>query len=916
MEKSGKEKEEPTGSLADKLKKSAAQKRTMSRFARTNAAQRKREVRVISEQSVTDALQSVDSREQALDDYLTRTLLKKRLVDILRDLVNLDFLPKNPYEFIIPSLREQEIQAELAGKRVTGLLNRIMPSLPASQYITNIRDNFDHFGSPILLKQIDVDALDDLNEALRGPSGVMVDYVTGEFGGKGKEPHVKAFTCLCAPTIFYGNILPYIDTICLNHDYFVTAKKFDEACKSFANEVIRNIFEFKNGGNTISSGVYVVQAPKTRDGVGEPKLWNYHEIQTSRQSFIKNVKDAVTGHRAIYVKGMVWLTLGANHGFVKAAAKLAAQNAQGDSSKEDDGAKKKKIVGKSLLARAALKQQEAQTAQIKREAKKRAQGCFYSVRKKYIFHFKDATSTDDDEKKTNQNSAIGFKLMGKYKYEALATGVYEKRQHAEFYASAWGGPKPGEQSYNSLIKQLKHDLIQEIAHCHNDGDWVAMYEKLLLIIVWNEGSEAALLSQIFNSMVGIMRQLSIEARTMRDVLSRCLKSSDELSKFSSLLLKQYSVFYLRVSKLIGGTAIAESLEASSGGASSSILASLKLMMRSRLARTVDESSKRLKLEASSVRNLDALSRTFRVIELSIAADAIPLFQGVQNLVAKTVRMANKTAAGKNKEIGKGKASAVDKERAKKQKKKAQEKENEEQHRMVIDVAAETRKYRSSNKFPTKVLREATVMQFLVDARVDTTIEHMYQQLLSEPLYPNPYPKVTIILQSAWARQEFWQRSDKDMVSELSSAQAMLATKDPLYRLEDGDSMSNTEGKENIHSGLPYTYIIRGGDQSAVWGTLASVRIADPKNLCMLYKCLGELKNRTDVSQHVRGNKEQICTGLAGRTALEFRISSHDESLPSFIECHEHYIITGPQARTAVSLFLSSFKKWQRNCYNF
>jgi hypothetical protein len=77
-----------------------------------------------------------------------------------------------------------------------------------------------------------------------------------------------------------------------------------------------------------------------------------------------------------------------------------------------------------------------------------------------------------------------------------------------------------------------------------------------------------------------------------------------------------------------------------------------------------------------------------------------------------------------------------------------------------------------------------------------------------------------------------------------------------------------------------------------------------------------LKNRTDVSQHVRGNKEQICTGLAGRTALEFRISSHDESLPSFIECHEHYIITGPQARTAVSLFLSSFKKWQRNCYNF
>ena len=260
--------------------------------------------------------------------------------------------------------------------------------------------------------------------------------------------------------------------------------------------------------------------------------------------------------------------------------------------------------------------------------------------------------------------------------------------------------------------------------------------------------------------------------------------------------------------------------------------------------------------------------------------------------------------------------AAQKARKEKKDKKIAEEKKQQDDKMVVNVSIETRKFKQSNKFPSKVLREATVMQYLVDSRVDTTIEQMYQQLLSEPLYPNPYPRVTIILQSAWARQEFWQRSDKDMVSELSSAQAMLATKDPLYRLEDDDSMSNTEGKENIHSGLPYTYIIRGGDQSAVWGTLASVRIADPKNLCMLYKCLGELKNRTDVSQHVRGNKEQICTGLAGRTALEFRISSHDESLPSFIECHEHYIITGPQARTAVSLLLSSFKKWQRNYYNF
>lgn len=104
-------------------------------------------------------------------------------------------------------------------------------------------------------------------------------------------------------------------------------------------------------------------------------------------------------------------------------------------------------------------------------------------------------------------------------------------------------------------------------------------------------------------------------------------------------------------------------------------------------------------------------------------------------------------------------------------------------------------------------------------------------------------------------------------------------------------------------GMPYTYIARGGNDSAVYGTLSSIRVADPKNLCQLWSVLPELKNQTDISQHVRNNKEEICTSLVGRTALEFRIAAHDEALPSFIECHEHYIITGTQQRTAIRLFV-------------
>jgi hypothetical protein len=198
---------------------------------------------------------------------------------------------------------------------------------------------------------------------------------------------------------------------------------------------------------------------------------------------------------------------------------------------------------------------------------------------------------------------------------------------------------------------------------------------------------------------------------------------------------------------------------------------------------------------------------------------------------------------------------------------------------VLNVAEETRRYKKTNKFPPKVLREATVMQYMIDARVDLTFEQMYQQLLLEPLYPNPFPRVTIILQSAWARHEFWNRSDADMEKELLVVKPEIA---------------NTKA---------FTYIARGGNSSEVFGTLAAVRIADSKKLCALYKALPELRNNTDVSSFKKSNKEQICTGFAGRTALEFRVAQHDEDLPSFIECHEHYVITGGQPRTSIRLFV-------------
>ena len=136
----------------------------LSRFARKNVAslRKKRRVKVISEQSIMDAMTAVDEREGALDEYLSKTLLKKRVIDAMHELVHLEFLPRNPYTFLTPFIRRQEIQADLKGRRVASTFNKIVPAKADQSYVTNVRDNYQVFGIGILLKFIDHKAVLEL----------------------------------------------------------------------------------------------------------------------------------------------------------------------------------------------------------------------------------------------------------------------------------------------------------------------------------------------------------------------------------------------------------------------------------------------------------------------------------------------------------------------------------------------------------------------------------------------------------------------------------------------------------------------------------------------------------------------------------------------------------------------------------
>ena len=615
----------------------------LSRFARNNVkmVRNKRRVRVISEQSIIDAMTVVDQREQSLDDYLSKTLLKKRIVDAVHSLLHLQFLPKNPYAYLTPFVRRQEIQADLKGRRVESVHNKVVVGKSETSYVSNIRDSNDLFGIAKLLKYVDRDAILELYDALHESTGLIINQESGMPGGMGKEPHCKSMTVLAAPTIFYGSIMPYIDRIELNHEFFITSKKFEMATREFGNQIIRNLFEFRNANESLSEGVYVTHAPKIRGSEGEPRLWTHHEIQTGRASFLKDIKEAVVGRREIYIDAIVWLHLGANHGFEMVAVKREKemQGIQEDQQQKKKGGKKG-IVGNSILARAAAKSAQAKEAERRREEKKLSTGSFYRVRKRYMFHSANADDESSESKsksktkKKSSSSSKGANTRGSeydprvsYPGRSYAMGLFQKQDEAQFYTNAFGAKNPEDPEFNRMIKILRSTIEADISKRHHEGDWVACYERMLILIVWNSGNEHAMVSQIFNSLVGQMRQLSLEAQVLRDVLTACIKSSEYSGMFNALLLKQYANFFKRVSKLIGGSSALASMNGTSshgGGSRSSILSSLKLIMRAKLGKTVDEQTKRLKLEKMTVNCMDSMSRTFRVIELSLAADAIPV----------------------------------------------------------------------------------------------------------------------------------------------------------------------------------------------------------------------------------------------------------------------------------------------------
>ena len=237
-----------------------------------------------------------------------------------------------------------------------------------------------------------------------------------------------------------------------------------------------------------------------------------------------------------------------------------------------------------------------------------------------------------------------------------------------------------------------------------------------------------------------------------------------------------------------------------------------------------------------------VSRLYHVGELSIAADAMQVFVTVFALL--------------NRYASKGKSARPSPDKL------------ELPTASFLDLGKETERVIKTNRFPSKVARQSVVLQYFTDSHLDIAMNEVYQYLLAEPLYPNPYPHVTKILQGAWARNELWTQSDDAIEDE-------LLLKHPINQLKE----------PTLRAPSCYVETCASGEAERIYGNRIALTLADPFVLDQLYDEIPEIHNNTDAQQHLKNNTEHICTAIARDCCIESRISQKiTNNLPPFLKC--------------------------------
>ena len=780
-----------------------------------------------SDLAEVEANHVVKRRMGSLKQYLARTELEKVVSKSLKLLIEKEKLPKNPYSFLIPSIREKEFDMQVLGLKGILHKNTTLPTKRDHGFITQVKDNFEAFGIANVMQRIDPHVVGQLMEKMWNIDGMWATFSEGDYGHK--SGRIEVLTSLVGPSTFFGSILPYLSNLRLSHDIIVTCKKMNDGMKTFSNFIVQNYADFRYSNQGITQGITVVQKSRS-GGKGTPKVWPMINIKNRRAEFNRQVIDSVRAKQPIYMDCIVWLPIKPGK-MVHGSGHFKVKHKKGSIKTKTNADGEQEEVFSS--------DEEGENGEADESDH---EGGYYRVRKEYTMHYFS---------KENAAKAQSFCM---HPYASLSMGVYRSKDDAKRYAEIHGMPDPDLDKH--LYDLPKQSLVSTLIEHFEDTDWIEACECLMCLCVLDrKESQLPLLAQLFSSICGQLRQMAVELHALADALAVIVKHTglpeNQLEQMERNIQFQFKTFFRKHANLVGGGGLGKS----------STFAALKLSIRSKVDSLLNVYTRQLLVEDRSVRILHMVSRLYHVGELSIAADAMQVFVTVFALL--------------NRYASKGKSARPSPDKL------------ELPTASFLDLGKETERVIKTNRFPSKVARQSVVLQYFTDSHLDIAMNEVYQYLLAEPLYPNPYPHVTKILQGAWARNELWTQSDDAIEDEL-----LLQTPHKPTERTDPKAPSC------------YVETCASGEAERIYGNRIALTLADPFVLDQLYDEIPEIHNNTDAQQHLKNNTEHICTAIARDCCIESRISQKiTNNLPPFLEVHEHYCVEGNDKRSAVRLFI-------------
>ena len=240
------------------------------------------------------------------------------------------------------------------------------------------------------------------------------------------------------------------------------------------------------------------------------------------------------------------------------------------------------------------------------------------------------------------------------------------------------------------------------------------------------------------------------------------------------------------------------------------------------------------LNPETITKVNALLHVIKGLEIE---SIISLIDGAFPAIGKTfdtLCVVLDTLTGVTKKEGKKKAAAAAAATAGaaggKKKGKGKEGESTEvTEDLVVNVKSETKRALKKETYPGTIVREAVLLQYVVDARLDRAVEETLEHFMENPQpRRNPVSTIALKFRDYEVRHLLWNETDGELLKEVAKAQSFVAGstgKDKVY----GRSFSGAK------------VFPKGSDPpDGVFGTESALQFVNAKKLQPLAELIAEV----------------------------------------------------------------------------